>query len=232
NLRMRRRPALMTVKAALVAAWSAGPRPLRGSGWAPRKPGLPDGRRPRLGRQLRTSGGGDLDRRPGQARRGAGLRRRSRCAVCKMAVQIATLDPNVGHVMNTPFPVRQDGKFSVEEFFALLESRPEEERRQLLDGVAMMVPPPTRVHQQNSANLAFELNAHFRANGLEFSALQEVGLIVPEAELFRPQADVAVFDAMADYSSYADTFYLVAEVLSDSNTDKDIAVKRQRYLQH
>jgi len=149
-----------------------------------------------------------------------------------MAVQIATLDPNVGHVMNTPFPVRQDGKFSVEEFFALLESRPEEERRQLLDGVAMMVPPPTRVHQQNSANLAFELNAHFRANGLEFSALQEVGLIVPEAELFRPQADVAVFDAMADYSSYADTFYLVAEVLSDSNTDKDIAVKRQRYLQH
>ena len=56
-------------------------------------------------------------------------------------------------------------------------------------------------------------------------------MIVPEAELFRPEADVAVFDAMADYKSYSDKFYLVAEVLSDSNTDKDIAVKRQRYLQ-
>ena len=49
--------------------------------------------------------------------------------------------------MNTPFPVRKDGKFSVEEFFALIESRPEEERWQLIDGVAMMMPPPTLVHQ-------------------------------------------------------------------------------------
>jgi Uma2 family endonuclease len=43
---------------------------------------------------------------------------------------------------------------------------------------------------------------------------------------------VAVLDAMADYESYATKFYFVAEILSDSNTDKDIAVKRQRYLQH
>jgi Uma2 family endonuclease len=134
--------------------------------------------------------------------------------------------------MNTPFPVRKDGKFSVEEYFALIESRPEEERWQLIDGVAMMMPPPTRVHQQIASNLAFELNTHFRARRLQLSALQEVGLMVPEAELFRPEADVAVFDAMADYESYASRFYFVAEILSDSNTDKDIAVKRQRYLQH
>ena len=101
--------------------------------------------------------------------------------------------------MNTPFPVRKDGKFSVEEFFALIELRPEEERWQLIDGVAMMMPPPTRVHQQIASNLAFELNTHFRAHRLGLSALQEVGLMVPAAELFRPEADVAVFDAMADY---------------------------------
>jgi Uma2 family endonuclease len=134
--------------------------------------------------------------------------------------------------MNTPFPVRKDGKFSVEEFFALIESRPEEERWQLIDGVAMMMPPPTLVHQLIASNLAFELNAHFRAHRPELCALQEVGLIVPEAELFRPEADVAVVDLMADYGSYANRFYFVAEVLSDSNTDKDIAVKRQRYLLH
>ena len=134
--------------------------------------------------------------------------------------------------MNTPFAVRQDGKFSVEEYFALIESRPEEERWQLIDGVAMMMPPPTRVHQQIASNLAFELNTHFRAHRPALCALQEVGLIVPEAELFRPEADVAVLDAMADYESYADKFYCVAEILSDNNTDKDIAVKRQRYLQH
>lgn len=134
--------------------------------------------------------------------------------------------------MNTPFPVRKDGKFSVEEFFALMESRPEEERWQLIDGVAMMMPPPTLVHQRIASNLALELNTHFRSNRPELFAFQEVGLIVPEAELFRPEADVAVLDAMADYESYANKFYFVAEILSDSNTDKDIAVKRQRYLQH
>jgi Uma2 family endonuclease len=134
--------------------------------------------------------------------------------------------------VNTPFPVRQDGKFSVEEYFALIESRPEEERWQLIDGVAMMMPPPTLVHQRIASNLAFELNTHFRSHRPELFAFQEVGLIVPEAELFRPEADVAVLGAVADYESYADRFYCAAEVLSDSNTDKDVAVKRQRYLQH
>jgi Uma2 family endonuclease len=62
--------------------------------------------------------------------------------------------------------------------------------------------------------------------------LQEVGLTVPEAELFRPEADVAVVDLIGGYESYIDRFYFVAEILSDGNTDKDIAVKRQRYLQH
>lgn len=134
--------------------------------------------------------------------------------------------------MNTPFPVRKDGKFSVEEYFALIESRPEEERWQLIDGVAMMMPPPTLVHQRIASNLALELNTHFRSKKLDLFAFQEVGLIVPEAELFRPEADVAVLHAMADYESYANRFFFVAEILSDSNTDKDIAVKRQRYLQH
>ena len=44
--------------------------------------------------------------------------------------------------------------------------------------------------------------------------------------------DVAVVDLTGGYESYIDKFYCVAEILSDSNTDKDIAVKRQRYLQH
>jgi len=96
----------------------------------------------------------------------------------------------------------------------------------------MMMPPPTRVHQLIASNLAFEFNMHFRAHRPELCAMQEVGLIVPEAELFRPEADVAVVDLMGGYESYIDKFYCVAEILSDSNTDKDIAVKRQRYLQH
>jgi Uma2 family endonuclease len=135
--------------------------------------------------------------------------------------------------MNTPFPVRTDGKFTVEEYFAFIASRPEEERWQLIDGVAMMMPPPTVRHQVIAANLAFELNTHFRQRQQNLRAVQETGLMVPDVASFRPEADVAVLDKSIDVDTlYADCFYLVAEILSDSNIDKDIAAKSRRYIQH
>jgi Uma2 family endonuclease len=136
--------------------------------------------------------------------------------------------------MNTPFPVRTDGKFTVEEYLAFIASRPEEERWQLIDGVAMMMPPPTRRHQRIASNLARLLNAHLEKVRPDLYAYQEVGLMVPDVSSFRPEADVAVLDSSGDGDDtlYADRFYLVAEILSDSNTDEDIAAKSRRYLQH
>jgi len=135
--------------------------------------------------------------------------------------------------MNTPFPVRQDGRFTVEEYLAFIGTRPEEERWQLIEGVAMMLPPPTLRHQRIASNLARLLNRQFEARRLELYAYQEVGLSVPQVDNFRPEADVAVLDSSVDMDApYADRFYLVAEILSDSNTDKDIAAKRVRYVQH
>ena len=135
--------------------------------------------------------------------------------------------------MNTPFRVRTDGKFTVEEYLAFIESRPEEERWQLIDGVAMMMSPPTVRHQVIAANLAFELTAHFRQHQRNLRAVQETGLMVPDVASFRPEADVAVLDKSVDVDTlYADRFYLVAEILSESNTDEDIAAKARRYMQH
>jgi hypothetical protein len=58
--------------------------------------------------------------------------------------------------------------------------------------------------------------------------------MVPDVSSFRPEADVAVLDSVIDEDDtrYAGSFYLVAEILSDSNTDKDIATKSRRYVQH
>jgi Uma2 family endonuclease len=82
-------------------------------------------------------------------------------------------------------------------------------------------------------NPAFELNAHFRQQKRNLLAAQEVGLLVPDVASFRPEADVAVLEKPADFDVlYADRFYLVTEVLSDGNTDKDIAAKSRRYIQH
>jgi Uma2 family endonuclease len=136
--------------------------------------------------------------------------------------------------MNTPFSVRTDGRLTVEEYLAFIESRPEEERWQLIDGVAMMMPPPTLRHQRIASNLARLLNAQLENVRPDLYAYQEVGLMVPDAAGFRPEADVAVLDNSLDVDDtpYAGSFYLVAEILSDSNTDKDIAAKSRRYIQH
>lgn len=123
-------------------------------------------------------------------------------------------------------------RFTLEEFLAFYAGRADGERWQLIDGVAMMMPPPTKAHQRIGSNLAFELNSHFKVHKPALYAYQEAGLIVPDADLFRPEADVAVEDSAADYESYSDKFYLVAEVLSDSNTDRDIEIKRRRYMEH
>ncbi len=128
---------------------------------------------------------------------------------------------------------RTDAKFTVEEYLAFIETRPEEERWQLIDGTAMLMNLPTIRHQGIASNLAFELNAHFRRFRPHLQAYQEVGLIVPEVELFRPEADVAVLDTSLDQdTSWAARFYFVAEIRSGSNTDKDIELKLARYIQH
>lgn len=135
--------------------------------------------------------------------------------------------------MNTAVNIRSAGRLSVEDYLALIKTRPSEERWQLIDGVAIMMPPPTLRHQMVAGNLLFELNLHFKSKQLDFNTLHEVGLIVPDVDKFRPVADVAVVDTSIDLdTSYADRFFLVAEVLSESNTDEDIELKRQRYLQH
>ncbi len=135
--------------------------------------------------------------------------------------------------MTTATKVRTDARFTVEEYLAFIDTRPSEERWQLIDGVAMMLTPPTLRHQNIAHNLAFELKLHFRTTKLPYMVLLEVGLIVPEVALFRPEADVAVVDPALDMdSSYADRFFLVAEVLSDSNSDADVEIKRQRYQLH
>ncbi len=135
--------------------------------------------------------------------------------------------------MNTTTKVRTDARFSVEEYLAWLETRPSEERWQLIDGVAMMMTPPTIRHQDIAANLLLELRMHVRSAALPYKVLHEVGLIVPDVALFRPEADVGVVDADVDpESSFADRFFLAAEVLSESNSDADVEIKRQRYQLH
>ena len=122
------------------------------------------------------------------------------------------------------------GTMEIEEFLTFLKGRPDEERWDLIDGVAVMMAPPTLVHQWIASNLQELLNAAL--SGRPLRAVQAVGLRIPGLRRFNPEPDVAVLPGPATYSGYADTFLLVAEIVSDSNTREEIGVKVERYKQH
>ena len=125
--------------------------------------------------------------------------------------------------------VRQNSPMlSVASFRAWLGSRPDEEHWELIEGMPMMMAPPNRRHQRIE-NL---LNDALRGRNPTLVAYQAIGVNVVSTVPYDPEPDIAVIREEENSDPrYADRFYLVAEVLSDS--DKDIIEgKRDIYRAH
>src|ERR1700722_1055423 len=121
---------------------------------------------------------------------------------------------------------------SVASFRTWLTSRPDEEHWELIEGVPMMMGPPNRRHQRIASNLEALLNAALKRHAPAFAAYQAIGVNIVSTVPYDPEPDVAVIreDENPD-PRYADRFYLVAEVLSES--DKGIIEsKRDIYRAH
>lgn len=126
-----------------------------------------------------------------------------------------------------PFP----GTMDVDEFMAFLETRPEKEHWELIEGVAVMMAPPSYAHQRIVANLCTLLNGAFTAQGLDLFAYFDAGVRSPGVRNFQPEPDVAAVPGVAGYESYSERFQLVAEVLSPTNTRMEIDLKLRRYCE-
>jgi Uma2 family endonuclease len=121
------------------------------------------------------------------------------------------------------------GTMDVEEFMALLETRPKGERWDLIEGVAVMMAPPSVAHQRIAHNLCNLLMSAFAARGLDLFAYIGVGVRTRGVRNFQPEPDVVVLPGVAGYDLYSDRFQLVAEILSPSNTVGEIDLKLRRY---
>src|SRR5437660_1634069 len=124
------------------------------------------------------------------------------------------------------------GNMQAGEFLQFLKSRPKEERWHLVEGVAVMMNPPTVVHQVIGLNLRDLLKGALERKGLDLLVVNEIGVRVAGVTHFLPRPDVVVIPGIAGYQVYAERFLLVAEVLSPSNTKRLIAQKIQRYKEH
>jgi Uma2 family endonuclease len=121
---------------------------------------------------------------------------------------------------------------SVPSFRAWLGSRPDEEHWELIEGIPMMMTPPDRRHQRIASNLESLLNAALKRHDPKLAAYHDIGVNIVSTVPYDPEPDVAVIreDENPD-PRYADRFYLVAEVLSDSDQGV-IESKRDIYRAH
>ena len=132
--------------------------------------------------------------------------------------------------MNVNAPARPlSGTMDVDEFMAFLETRPDEERWDLIEGVAVMMAPPSHAHQRIAQNLSNLLNSAFATRNLDLFAYISTGVRNPGIRNFQPEPGVVVVPGVSGYDLYSENFRLVAEVLSPSNTRVEIDLKLRRY---
>ena len=129
--------------------------------------------------------------------------------------------------------LRRRPQLTMEQFHAFRDERPKEEKWELIDGVPMMMPPPTLVHQRIAANLDRLLNARLERSRPEWRSDREVGVMVEGDDKYNPEPDVTVIDtSVALGQIYVARFYLVAEVLSDSDKRPVLEAKLRYYQDH
>jgi Uma2 family endonuclease len=132
--------------------------------------------------------------------------------------------------MSVPAPAQPySGTMDVDEFMAFLETRPDNERWELIEGVAVMMAPPSVAHQRIASNLCTLLNAAFDAQRLDLFAYQRAGVRNPGVRNFQPEPDVVVLSGVAGYNLYSESFHLAGEVLSPTNNRAEIDLKLRRY---
>jgi Uma2 family endonuclease len=132
--------------------------------------------------------------------------------------------------MNLNAPVQPpSGAMDVDEFMAFLETRPKGEHWHLIEGVAVMMAPASYAHQRIVSNMCALLNGAFQAQHLDLFAYFDAGVRSPGVRNFQPEPDVVVVPGVASYELYSDRFQLVAEVLSPTNTRREMDLKLRRY---
>jgi Uma2 family endonuclease len=124
---------------------------------------------------------------------------------------------------------------SVELFRGFVEGRPDEEHWELIDGVAMMMAPPTLAHQRIASNLERLLLDALESHAPTMTAFQAIGInLGPAVQDYDPEPDVVVTDnatAEKPGERYAHRFYLVAEIVSSSDRTH-VESKREVYKLH
>ena len=119
---------------------------------------------------------------------------------------------------------------TVEDFYAFTDTRPDEEKWELIDGEPVLNAWPTRLHQIIALNIAAGLRNQISKP--QWEVLPGLGVRVSDTNL--PVPDVLIRPSSAPAGDPAsrecDDMIVAFEVLSPSTRDRDLRWKRSAYL--
>lgn len=120
-------------------------------------------------------------------------------------------------------------QMTIEEFLAFTETRPDEERWELIEGVPVLNASPVNVHQIICGNIVSFLLTRKARTQANWLPLLGIGTRVPISPNSLPQPDVYVQTGPATWDHVTEDALVVFEILSRSNTKADQAWRRKVY---
>jgi Uma2 family endonuclease len=126
-------------------------------------------------------------------------------------------------------PTIKTGPMTVEEYFAFTDTRPDNEKWELIDGEPILNASPSDFHQIILGNLAYLLGMIRRQRPQAWLAMPGIGVRVSDTSL--PEPDFLVVPAGRARRSGRETNEVLAafEILSPSTMDRDLRWKKTAY---
>jgi Uma2 family endonuclease len=131
--------------------------------------------------------------------------------------------------MNIRARLAPEQQMTIKEFLAFTAARPDGERWELIEGVAVLNPSPVGLHQLVCVNVASFLMNHKRKTQASWVPLLGIGTRVPASPRSLPQPDVFVQAGPAGDTPTTDDALVIFEVLSKGNTKSDQAWRKRVY---
>lgn len=128
-------------------------------------------------------------------------------------------------------PTIKTGPMTVEEYFAFTETRPDNEKWELIEGAPVLHASPSGTHHRILKNLLFLLAARERSQRQSWEAIPGIGLRVSATSL--PEPDVMILPAGTigrdPYARQTNDVLVAFEILSPSTAERDLRWKRTAY---
>ena len=129
-------------------------------------------------------------------------------------------------------PTIKTGPMTVEEFYAFTDTRPDNEKWELIDGEPVLNASPSGLHQTILWNLGYLLGRLQRQQAQGWESMPGIGVRVSNTSL--PEPDVFILPAGTirrdPYGRETRDVLVAFEILSPSTAERDLRWKRSAYI--